>query len=179
MGEDKGTWTIVAEISGLLVLVLTTAALLAWYWEPVVPVSSWIHGGSFQRIAVKSQVNPTVARPTPPSGDVAVAPTVLPSVAAVLAPYCRPGEAPRFVLGFASLKTMLGDVMGQPIECEHANPDNGDSLQLTTTGLAVYRKAGGALQFTDGWQHWDLAGGRIVTWEGDSAPPTAAPPSAD
>jgi len=40
-------------------------------------------------------------------------PTALP------APYCPPGEAPRFVLGFAELKRELGDVMGEPVECEH------------------------------------------------------------
>ncbi len=52
--------------------------------------------------------------------------------------YCSPGETPVFRFGFAYLKSLLGSTMGEPLECEHANPDNGDTLQQTTTGLSFY-----------------------------------------
>ena len=96
---------------------------------------------------------------------------------------------PSFVLGFAALKDQLGDIMGDPLECEHANPQNGDSLQQTTTGLAFYRKSTNTPTFTDGYQHWALTPDGLVTWYGDSVdppnadgsiapPPPAAAPSA-
>jgi hypothetical protein len=36
---------------------------------------------------------------------------------------------------FALLKTQLGAIMGDPVECEHQTA-NGERLQATTTGLA-------------------------------------------
>src|SRR5206468_5474306 len=56
------------------------------------------------------------------------------------ASFCEPGQVPTFALGFAALQEALGPRMGEPTECEHANSDNGDTLQHTTTGLAFYRK---------------------------------------
>ncbi|HJO08190.1 MAG TPA: hypothetical protein QGG37_12735, partial [Chloroflexota bacterium] len=80
--------------------------------------------------------------------------------------YCGAGEMPEFRYGFAHLKTLLGATMGEPIECEHANPENGDTLQQTTTGLAYYRAATNVAAFTDGALHraWTERG--LVTWTG-------------
>src|SRR5207245_319381 len=39
------------------------------------------------------------------------------------APFCDIGQSPHFVFGFASLKDQIGAAMGDPIECEHANPE--------------------------------------------------------
>ena len=69
-------------------------------------------------------------------------------------PYWAPGQEPEFQFGFAFLKSQLGDLMGEPLECEHANPENGDTLQQTTTGLSFYRKSTNTPTFTDGWNHW-------------------------
>jgi len=92
------------------------------------------------------------------------------------APHCQPGQQPQFVLGFATLKSHLGAAMGEPIECEHPNLENGDSLQQTTNGLAVYEKRTGALLFTDGYRHSALVEGQIVSWEGEARPsPLVAP----
>lgn len=89
-----------------------------------------------------------------------------------LAPHCVQGKTPRFQLGFAELKRHLGDVMGTAIECEHVNAANGDGVQKTSTGLAVYSKHTNTLTFTDGWRHWALLpGGRMVEWVGTSADP--------
>ncbi len=101
------------------------------------------------------------------------------SIAAV-APYCAPGQDPEFVLGFAFMKSQLGDIMGEPSECEHANPENGDTLQQTTTGLSFYRKSTNTPTFTDGWRHWGWTAQGLVFWTGDSIdpPPDAQSPPA-
>ena len=95
------------------------------------------------------------------------------------APHCSPGQQPEFVFGFAHLKTLLGDKMGDPIECEHANPENGDTLQNTTTGLAFYRKSTNTPTFTNGWDHWAWTIGGLVYWTGSAVDPpgSAAPDS--
>ena len=102
------------------------------------------------------------------------------------APHCRPGQARQFVFGFAALKAQLGPIMGEPIECEHSNDANGDTLQRTTTGLAFWRKSTNTLTFTDGYRHWELMPGGTVYWEGPpidlpevAAAPTSPPGVAD
>jgi hypothetical protein len=87
------------------------------------------------------------------------------------APFCGPGQAPRFVLGFAALQAALGETMGEPLECEHARPEDGRTLQRTTTGLAVYDDRTGRAAFTDGWRSWALTPGGLVAWEGGGPPP--------
>ena len=64
--------------------------------------------------------------------------------------------------------------MGAPLECEHSNSENGDTLQLTTTGLAIYVASTNTPEFTDGWNHWALTGQVIVAWSGtETTPPQA------
>ena len=90
---------------------------------------------------------------------------------AMAAPHCGEGEIPEFRFGFAFLKSQLGETMGEPIECEHANPENGDTLQQTSTGLSFYRRATNTPTFTDGWNHraWTVEG--LVTWTGSDIDP--------
>ena len=87
------------------------------------------------------------------------------------APFCRPGQPPEFVLGFAALKQRLGAIMGDPLECEHAGDLPGTSVQQTSTGLAVYDARSGLLKFTNGAQNWAATQRGIVTWTGDGPPP--------
>jgi hypothetical protein len=87
------------------------------------------------------------------------------------APNCVIGQTPTFVLGFASLRQVVGDAMGDAIECEHANPDNGDTLQRTTTGLSFYRKSTNTPTFTNGSEHWGLTEDGLVFWTGSSIDP--------
>src|SRR5262245_43325753 len=82
------------------------------------------------------------------------------------APYCADDAEPRFQLGFSVLQTRLGDLMGEPIEFEQGNPDTGDTMQRTTTGMAYYRRSTNTLVFTDGDRHWALAPAGMVTWRG-------------
>ena len=65
----------------------------------------------------------------------------------------------KFVLGFATLKALIDeaagpDKVGQCLENERFNPENGDALQQTTGGLLVWRKADNWTAFTDGYRTW-------------------------
>jgi hypothetical protein len=64
-------------------------------------------------------------------------------------------EAPRFKLGFKGLADMIPNVVGTPLENEHYAA-NGDSMQQTTTGLMVWRKADNVTAFTNGSETWLL-----------------------
>jgi hypothetical protein len=88
------------------------------------------------------------------------------------APFCDSGQQPRFLLGFGALKTAVGEPMGEPVECEHTNPDTGDVQQRTTTGLAYYRPSLNLAMFTNGEEHWAVTDEGLVRWSGDSAVPT-------
>ena len=100
-----------------------------------------------------------------------------PAVAPPVAPpsggggFCAPDESPGFTSGLMALSQQLGDTMGGPMECEHGNPDNGDTLQETTTGLAIYRASTNTPTFTDGFQHWALTPLGLVTWTGPGIDP--------
>ena len=60
----------------------------------------------------------------------------------------------QFVLGFATLRDLVAhDVVGDCLENEHYEA-NGDSLQQTTGGLLVWRKADNRTAFTDGYRSW-------------------------
>jgi len=58
----------------------------------------------------------------------------------------------QFVLGFATLHNLIPQIVGQCLENEQHNPANGDGLQMTTTGLLVWRKADNFTAFTDGFR---------------------------
>ena len=65
----------------------------------------------------------------------------------------------QFILGFATLKALIDsaegpDKVGQCLENQRFNPENGDALQQTTGGLLVWRKADNWTAFTDGHRTW-------------------------
>lgn len=88
-------------------------------------------------------------------------------------PFCEPGQKPQFRFGIGALAQALGEVMGQPMECEHPVPSGDDTHQQTTKGLAYYRKATNTPSFTNGDDHWALTAAGVVHWRGDSADPPA------
>ena len=57
------------------------------------------------------------------------------------APFRQPGQEPEFVFGFKALSDLLGEKMGEPLECEHTEVSTGDAHQQTSKGLSFYRKA--------------------------------------
>jgi hypothetical protein len=87
------------------------------------------------------------------------------------APWCRVGEVPSFQLGFADVAQVIGNVMGAPTECEHGEDSSGNTLQATTTGLAVYYWCTNTPSFTRGQEHWMLTPEGVEHWMGDADPP--------
>lgn len=91
----------------------------------------------------------------------------------------------RFVLGFATLRELVGaEKVGQCLEDERFNDDNGNAEQRTTGGLLVWRKADNVTAFTDGATTWingpnglqSRPNSERFSWERDPAPPAAARP---
>ncbi len=65
----------------------------------------------------------------------------------------------KFVLGFATLKTLIDaaegpDTVGVCLENEQFHPAQGEARQQTTSGLLVWRKADNWTAFTDGHRTW-------------------------
>ena len=94
-------------------------------------------------------------------------------------PYCQPGQPLQFLPGLAALSAKLGDQMGDPVDCAHTNPENGDTLQHTTTGLAYFRKSTNTPTFTDGWEHWAQTPTGWVSWSGSNVDPPGIAPAPD
>jgi hypothetical protein len=90
------------------------------------------------------------------------------------APHCPPGQPAEFVFGIGQLHQRLGAIMGVPLECEYVNPDNQDTLQHTTTGLAYYRPEINTPMFTDGQTHWALSNNQVLMWRNPSVEPPRA-----
>ena len=59
-----------------------------------------------------------------------------------------------FQMGFASLATEAGDEVGECLESEHFNLENGNAEQLTTRGLMVWRASDNWTAFTNGYETW-------------------------
>lgn len=59
-----------------------------------------------------------------------------------------------FKLGFAALRDLIPDVVGECLENERFNVANGNAEQRTTGGLLVWRKADNWTAFTDGATTW-------------------------
>jgi hypothetical protein len=89
--------------------------------------------------------------------------------------WCRPGQTPAFSSGFAELSQQLGTIMGQPTECEHGDGATDDTLQATTTGLAVYRWCTNTPTFSRGPEHWMLMTGGAAYWTAQDVPPRPPP----
>src|SRR5947209_8255612 len=79
-------------------------------------------------------------------------------------PFCNLDAAPTFDQAFAGLATILGDRVGGPTECSHAEQPSGDLQQATSAGLFYLRKSTNIATFTDGAEHWALRGTQSLHW---------------
>jgi hypothetical protein len=61
---------------------------------------------------------------------------------------------PEFKLGFGVLARLLGELAGAPLENEFHDPSTGNTLQRTSKGLMVWRKAENWTAFTNGFLTW-------------------------
>ena len=93
--------------------------------------------------------------------------------------FCDEGQALAPGMAYLALQPLLEDMIGEPIECEHA-ADNGDLLQQTTSGLAFMQAETQAPNFSNGSEHWALVDGdltyRAETLAEAPAAPVALPP---
>jgi hypothetical protein len=104
----------------------------------------------------------------------AAVPFAVPVAAQPAPTFCPAGQSPQFVLGFADLKAMLGDAMGQAVTCEYPDPSGtGDVHQQTSMGLTFWRKATNTPTFTNGSEHWGNTPAGWVYWTGSSIDPVA------
>jgi hypothetical protein len=95
-----------------------------------------------------------------------------------LEPFCEPGQAPVFSLGFKALADRLGERMGQPLECEHGDPLTGDTHQKTTTGMATYHVCTNTPVFRRDRDVWALTPSGVLHWDGRGEDPTLGLPRA-
>jgi len=109
--------------------------------------------------------NQQAPRPTPPP------PTLVPRAVA-LQSLCDTNR-PRFLGTLANLKARLGSRMGEATECERPIDDDGNTQQMTTTGLAYYRHRLDVAVFTNGYDHWGLDDDRMLHWIGEAVEPPA------
>lgn len=98
-----------------------------------------------------------------------------------------------FKLGFKALRDHIPEVVGDCLEDEHFNADNGNVEQRTSRGLLVWRKADNWTAFTNGSTTWlngplglqSRPNGEQFAWEAPAGPgPTPAagpviPPGAE
>jgi hypothetical protein len=157
-----------AELLGLVVVLAAGAATFWWAGHRIgVDLSAMTSVATV--LGVRNFPSAGAAKPA----TVQAAAAEVTDQPAVNAPFCQPGQSPAFGKSLAALRAQLGDVMGTPVECEHPSSADGDTLQQTTTGLAVYSSASNTATFTDGWRHSALRNGTVVSWEGtESTPPT-------
>jgi hypothetical protein len=88
------------------------------------------------------------------------------------APFCAEAQSVDWLDAFAPLSEQLGDAMGEPVECPHPTSDSGDTVQQTSTGLAILRMPSGLPSFTDGTTRWALTADQgLVSWMGTSLDP--------
>ena len=88
------------------------------------------------------------------------------SASATAGSACEQSDYPPFGLAFVRLRAELGEVMGVPTTCVQPAA-NGDLLQRTSTGLAIYRTQTGAVLFASDEQHWALVGDALIRWTGN------------
>src|SRR5262245_13606192 len=152
----------------LLYLFVVLAARAATFWWAAHRI-----GGDLSAISRVATLLGIRALPSSAATQPATVQAAGTDQSAVRAPYCEAGQSPAFGHELAALKAQIGDVMGTAVECEHPSNTPGDTVQQTSTGLAASSSSTNMVSFTDGWRHWALRDGALVSWEGtEAAPPT-------
>jgi peptidoglycan/xylan/chitin deacetylase (PgdA/CDA1 family) len=69
------------------------------------------------------------------------------------------------------LRSAVGEVMGQPLDCENPTAAGGEMVQATSTGTAWYRRSDNVATFTDGYHRWELSPDGLTYWASPDAVP--------
>jgi len=73
--------------------------------------------------------------------------------------------------GLANLRNVVGDAMGQPIDCETPIDAAGDTMQHTSTGTSWFFGGQSDAIFTDGYHRWELDERGLMYWSSPDATP--------
>jgi peptidoglycan/xylan/chitin deacetylase (PgdA/CDA1 family) len=71
----------------------------------------------------------------------------------------------------ASLQVVVGDAMGQPIDCEQPFDASGETVQHTSTGTVFFTPAPSDTVFTDGYHRWEMNADGLMYWSSPDATP--------
>ncbi|HET6318010.1 MAG TPA: hypothetical protein VFG86_16265 [Chloroflexota bacterium] len=159
-----------ARIVDFLPLILAVLLVAGWFGLRQPLPFSLPPALSAPSVATSSPIQPA---PQPGSPTAAAL-----SRAGVIQSLCDPTQ-PAFLGSIATLKDRIGDRMGDARVCERQIDSDGNTEQVTTTGLAYYRRRLSAPIFTTGWEHWALVNGKLLYWTGDSVEPPADAVQAD
>jgi hypothetical protein len=143
-------------------LPLLLALALVGVWFGVQQPPPWLSQATNMLQPAMRQLAPPPSTPPPPQTAV--------SRATAIEALCDPRQ-PRFLGSVAALKAQLGATMGEPVGCERQVDTEGNTEQLTSTGLAYYRRRLNQAAFTTGWEHWALVDNRLVQWAGTEVEP--------
>jgi hypothetical protein len=145
-----------------LPLLLALALIGAWFWfkQPL------------PQLPFAGRDPAALAQQTLPVATAASVPSPVLSRAQALLSLCNAAR-PTFLGTLGSLKLRLGARMGDPADCERPVDEDGNTQQVTTTGLAYYRRHLNVAAFTDGWEHWALVETQILYWTGQAVDPPA------
>jgi len=80
-------------------------------------------------------------------------------------PGCAADPSPAWAATFTDLRAQVGEVMGAPVTCAMVDAE-GDTVQVTTTGIAISHPSGMAV-FARGDDHWALSAQGLETWTGN------------
>jgi hypothetical protein len=99
---------------------------------------------------------------------------ILPSAAAAeTAPHCPSDTKPSFTIGFAEMKNLLGEALGEAASCEFRRAEQPRRRPPAHHAWNGYLSSRYCIpQFTDGVQHWEMTPRGLVYWTGDSVEPS-------
>lgn len=82
--------------------------------------------------------------------------SVDPRPAGLWTPVCGQGAPPRFTGVFLGLARQLGEEIGKPVACAKLDKATGNTVQVTSLGMATFNRDTRAVTFSNGERSWSL-----------------------
>jgi hypothetical protein len=172
-------------IAGLVAGIAVLALAIVLVGNPVQALTGWVTQGlssAAREVASSGQSPVATVRPVRGAVQGSATPTPLPvppplggAAGNAGASDCVAGARAEPAAVFSVMVVTLDAMFGQPLDCARIDLASGDLQQHTSEGLAYVRADSGTVGFTDGVQHWALAGDVLVFWLGGGPEP---PPGA-